>query len=251
MTTIPAGVDLRVVLGSRPALTAPRVLYMPAPRQPPPGPVSTSGPWRFGAEAEGWGAWAARKWAETTAGLHQLVYGGAVAAGTGVVVPSEVKSPAGASDYLRYAFGELAKANGWPQTEVDRRLASMKAAGTAATVVDTIARLRPLGPDPSWPAAATWYSIADDMSRSAALVSTGEASAKMIEGALTNADEVRSILAEVGAKVDRALSIGENYSKGIGAGIGTVAGIVLVGFLVWLGWPYLAGAAAAKRVAGA
>lgn len=251
-TDAPAGTDLRLALASSAELAATRIVYLPAPRERRPASGATV-PWRLGDDApsETWAQWASRKWSETTAGLHRIVYGGATAAFTGVVVPSEIKDPAAAADYLSFAVQRLGDVYGWPAEGVAQVRGGIKAAGVGATVVDTIARIRPLGPDPSWRGASSWYAIADEMSRSAVLVSTGEASAKLVEGATSYADEIKAIAFDLSGKVDRALGAAEQINKGAGVGIGLVAGTAAVAVGLWFAWPFLVEGKAATAAAAA
>lgn len=188
-------------------------------------------------DADTWTDQAIAWWSDKLRRLHAAVFQGAVAASTGLEVPQESASPEAARAYLVRVFLHLAGIHGWPPPQAGARVAAMQQQPAAAGVVATVQRLAQFGPDPRWPGASSWYTIANQVAQGAALASAGEAAGIVSIKARSVARDVSERLDQVAAGWGvLAHQYGQNMSKSASS-IGTGVGIALgLGALAALGY---------------
>lgn len=185
---------------------------------------------QLGADEQGWGGWLAEQWYATAAGVHRLVWGGAASLTTGITVPAEVADPTLARNYLADVLVRLGTVHGWPPEEVARRAAAMRAERNAGTVHDTIDRVVAYGPPATWSGAQSWYSIAQEMQRTASVLASGEAAGVVRSTTIAVATNAQRTAQNV---IDGARDSAGNLGLGLGLGLGVLA----VGALIVAGGP--------------
>jgi hypothetical protein len=230
MTTTPA--DLRPALVTR-WLATPQVRFVRTPL--PPAPARE----QLGAE-QGWGAWLEQQWYATTAAAHRLVWGGAARLSTGIDVPAESADPLAARAYLADLVDRLALVYGWPADRSAALAAAMRAERPAATVYDTVERLKAFGPPLDWPSANSWFVVAGELQRVASIVSSGEAAGTVRTATITAATNI----ADAGRRV---AAVAESNASSIGFGVGLGAVALVAGAVVVFAGPQLVAASRARR----
>lgn len=165
--------------------------------------------------------------------LHRWIYGSVMEAATGLEVPAESIDPEEARRYLVDVFAHLAAIHRWPGAAVALRIESMRTQPVAVGVVATVQRLAEFGPDASWPGAASWYVIANQVASGAALVSAGEASAVIRLKVKRSARAMQRAMDDAGDRVasviDTVASNAAASSGAAGTTIGTFAVAALIG----------------------
>lgn len=177
-------------------------------------------------------------WQQTSASLHEFVWGTSSALATGVVAPAEAKDPNLAREYVADQMLQYAQVYQWPTEAVQSRVAAMRNVGAGATVVATLERCASFGPDVNWPAAKGWYDLTTEIMRTASLVNAAETGEnlrieagylwdKAVAAAKAAADATKAASAAVLQRVDKVTDTISKTASGAATGVGL--GLVVLG----------------------